>query len=82
VVQLCNSLGIVMEYINAGLTSIIQPCDVYCNRQLKRLIWSSYYSFKNSLNLSTASKVPVARENLVKWVENAFENIVNEQKKS
>ena len=33
-----ESLGIVVEYINKGMTSVQQPCDLWTNQTLKSFV--------------------------------------------
>jgi hypothetical protein len=82
VLAFAKELGIVVDFISAGLTSIIQPCDICCNKKLKGLIRRSYYQHKSFLRLETGQKVRVDREHLVAWIEQAVSDVDSDQKRS
>jgi hypothetical protein len=76
-----ESLGIVLEYINKGMTSVQQPCDLWANQPFKSFIKNKkYYEFRLSLNLSCQRKVQVPRELFVNWVEEGIVHLVNSQR--
>ena len=77
-----RACGIVIELVFAGMTSGMQPCDIWLNRSVKKNIRTLYYEYKNSLNLKTGEKVCVPREMLVKWVEEALKQCNDKQKKT
>ena len=77
-----EELGIVIELLYAGMTSIMQPCDIWLNKAVKVYIKRLYYEYKNSLQLKTGDKVSVPREIMVKWVEEALQNCNDKQKRS
>jgi hypothetical protein len=77
-----NSVGIILEFINKGMTSLQQPCDLWANQPLKAFIKKKYYEFRMSLDLSSQRKVKVPRETVVKWVEQATQHLCNSQKHS
>ena len=82
VLQHAEELGIVIELVFAGMTSGMQPCDIWLNRSVKKNIRTLYYEYKNSLNLKTGGKVCVPIEMLVKWVEEALKQCNDKQKKT
>ena len=79
IVDYMETLGFVVEFIHAGMTSIEQPCDIYLNRTAKGIVRDQYYRYKGSLNLPAGSKCPVTSEHLVQWVEFAFEKVQKDQ---
>ena len=56
-----------------GITSLMQPCDIWLNKAVKSNIKTQYHAYKNSLKLKTGENVSVPRELFVQWVENAFQ---------
>ena len=49
VLEHAKQLGIVIELLYAGMTSIMQPCDIWLNKAFKKYIQEKYYEFKNLL---------------------------------
>ena len=76
IVDYMHSLGFVVEFIHAGMTSIQQLCDIYLNKTLNSILRSKYYTYKTSLNLPTVGKYAVSRELLVQWVEEALAKLL------
>ena len=74
-------MGIVIELLYAGMTSIMQPCDIWLNKAFKKFIQSKYYEYKTSLGLKTGQKVNVPREAIISWIEQAIEHLNAKQKK-
>jgi len=74
---------LVVEFIDPCLTSIYQPPDVAVNRVLKKMIREEYHnhvtelcrSSEQTTNLNAGDKIPVSRENLVQFIENAYNKI-------
>jgi hypothetical protein len=73
--QHAERIGIVLEYINKGMTSVQQPCDLYANQQIKQIIKDLYTEYRLSLNLQEQLKVKVPRELFVTWVEKALHQV-------
>jgi hypothetical protein len=77
---------IFIEYIQEGMTSIHQVCDISINKPLKALIKKEYFKFRyDSIKDICAAELAgcvltVPRENLVEMIEKAFDEI-NEQNK-
>jgi hypothetical protein len=78
VLQKAVELGIKIEFIPEGLTSVLQVCDLLCNRPLKHAIKVKYNSYLTSGNLvrSNNGSVVVTRESLVQWAEEACEDFM------
>ena len=74
---------LVVEFIDPCLTSIYQPPDVAVNGPLKKMIREEYHNHvaelfstsKQSANLKAGDKIPVSRENLVGFIQNAYDKI-------
>jgi len=49
-------LGIVLEYINKGMTSVQQPCDLFANQQIKKNVKDSYYEYRMTLKFDDRPK--------------------------
>ena len=49
VLDYAKELGIVVELLYAGMTAIMQPCDIWLNKMIKTTIKRLYYAYKNSL---------------------------------
>ena len=71
VLQCAKDLCIVVEPLYAGITAIMQPCDIWLNKSVKTTIKRLYYAYKNSLKLETGQKVVVPREQIISWIEQA-----------
>ena len=69
VLDYAKELGIVVELLYAGMTAIMQPCDIWLNKMIKTTIKRLYYAYKNSLKLQTGDKVVVPREVIINWIE-------------
>ena len=73
----------VEEFIDPCLTSIYQPSDVAVNGPLKKMIREEYHNHvaelfstsKQSANLKAGDKIPVSREKLVEFIQNAYDKI-------
>ena len=82
VLEHAKELGIVVELLYAGMTSIMQPCDIWLNRAFKKYLQDKYYEYKNSLHLQTGQKVNVPREQIISWVEEAIQHHNAKQKQT
>ena len=79
VLEHANKLGFVVEFINKGMTSVQQPCDLYANQQIKKIIKDKYHEYRMSLTFEEQTKVKVPRELFVSWVEIALREVNNKQ---
>ena len=81
---------LVVEFIDPCLTSIYQPPDVAVNGPLKKMIREEYHNHvaelfstsKQSASLNAGDKIPVSRENLVEFIQNAYGKINSVNKKN
>ncbi|EEY60100.1 uncharacterized protein PITG_12410 [Phytophthora infestans T30-4] len=76
-----NEKGIMYEVIRAGLTSIMQICDLYVNRPLKAAIKKIFMRWKVSQTIPPGGKYKVDRVQVIQWVEEAV-SMVNEKQNS
>ncbi|EEY56823.1 cleavage induced hypothetical protein [Phytophthora infestans T30-4] len=76
-----NEKGIMYEFIPAGLTSIMQICDLYVNRPLKAAIKKNFMRWKVSQTIPPGGKYKVDRVQVIQWVEEAV-SMVNEKQNS
>ena len=60
-----KELGIIVELLYAGMTAIMQPCDIWLNKAIKTIIKRLYSAHKNSLKLEPGQKVEVPREQII-----------------
>jgi len=81
VIQHAETLGIVVAFINKGMTSVQQPCDLFANQQIKSIIKEQYYTFRMTLDFASQSKVKVPMEMFVTWVEKAVDAVDKKQRK-
>ena len=71
-----KELGIIIvELLYAGMTAIMQPCDIWLKKAIKTIIKRLYYAHKNSLKLETGQKVEVPREQIISWIEQAVHEV-------
>jgi DDE superfamily endonuclease len=76
-----SQLGCDVDYISAGYTCVMQPCDVGANAPLKRsiLLQHRQWLIKNYAKLKPKQKFPVPeRSDIIEWVENAFAQVTVE----
>ena len=69
------SLNIVVCFIPAGLSSILQVCDLLVNKSLKQYFKKQYSSFKIRSDPGPGGKYAVHRDDILVWMEdgvNAF----------
>jgi hypothetical protein len=77
-----------VEFIDPCLTSIYQPPDIVVNGPLKKMIREEYHNhvfelFRNSeesLSLNAGDKIPVSREDIVGFIENAYDKFLQTEK--
>ncbi len=77
-VDLCNNLGVDVDYVPAGYTCVLQPVDVGFNAQLKKNIRDHYHQWciKMYKNLGNGCKIPTPdRKEIVEWVNDAYDKI-------
>ena len=74
-------LGIILGFVPTGLTSILQVCDLYCNKPIKAFAKSSFLKWKISQPLLPCDKYKVDRKHVIGWIEEAIIRAkVNNQK--
>ena len=64
-----KNIGIVIETIPAGMTSIIQVCDLLCNKPIKQYFKRRYQAWKMRQNIPAGNKYKVKREDVISWLE-------------
>ncbi|OQR85418.1 hypothetical protein ACHHYP_11851 [Achlya hypogyna] len=79
VMQYAEEIGIVLSFIPAGLTSILQVCDLIINKALKAAFKRRYCEFKIKNDPGPGGKYIVARENVLEWIETATREIDSAQ---
>ena len=79
VLDCAKELGIIVELLYAGMTAIMQPCDIWLNKAIKTIIKRLYYAHKNSLKLEPGQKVEVPREQIISWIEQAVHEVHADQ---
>ena len=72
--QYLTEKGIVFDYIHAGMTSIMQPCDIWANKPFKQRVKGESYAFKNDSDYATGDKITVTREHLVAQLFSIYTN--------
>ena len=70
-VQFMRLNGIYYLTIEKCITSIMQPCDIYCNKPVKQRVKVQYGEWKISQDVPIGGKYKVDRKTFVKWVESA-----------
>ena len=80
VLEYAEKLGIVVEFINKGMTSVQQPCDLYANQQVKKIVRRLYHEYRMTLNFEAQTKVKVPRELFVSWIEAAIDEVHKAQR--
>jgi DDE superfamily endonuclease len=76
-----GELGFDVDYIPAGYTCVLQPCDVDVNAPFKRSTryQHSEWCIKINHNLQPKQKFPVLQQkDIVEWVENSYAKITVE----
>ena len=82
VLDCAKELGIIVELLYAGMTAIMQPCDIWLNKAIKTIIKRLYYAHKNSLKLEPGQKVEVPREQIISWIEQAVHEVHADQRRT
>jgi DDE superfamily endonuclease/Tc5 transposase DNA-binding domain len=80
-VTACNDIGVDVDYIPAGYTCVLQPVDVGFNAPFKRHIRDYHHKWciDKYRGVSNAMKLPTpTRDDIVKWVTDAYEKIPEE----
>ena len=78
VLEYAKTLGIVVEFINKGMTlhsAALRFVQVWANQPLKRYVKEEYYKYRISLNLADQREVKVPHETFVKWVEEGIQSL-------
>jgi len=74
---------LVIDYVDNCLTGIYQPCDVVVIALLKRILCRKYHEALSekiqSGSLAPGDLLKISREELTTWLEEAVEEINNEQ---
>jgi hypothetical protein len=66
-----ESKSILLSFIPAGLTSIMQVCDLYSNKPIKEYIKKRFRLWKIKQSLPAGSKYKVDRKDIIEWIEEA-----------
>ena len=69
------SLGITVSFIPAGLTNILQVCDILVNKPLKAVFKKQYCSWKIRTDPGPGLKYEINRDLAITWLENATVDI-------
>ncbi|OQR89675.1 hypothetical protein ACHHYP_06125 [Achlya hypogyna] len=64
-------LGIIVGFIPAGITSILQVCDLFLNKPLKAAFKRSCCAYKMRCDLGPGGKYKGDRDDIVIWIEEA-----------
>ena len=75
VVEYAQRLGIVVDFINKGMTSVQQPCDLYANQRIKKVVKELYHEYRLTLAFDEQTNVKVPRELFLSWVETAVDTV-------
>ncbi|KAJ8559047.1 hypothetical protein ON010_g8401 [Phytophthora cinnamomi] len=81
IIEYMSETGLVYEFIPAGLTSIMQICDLYANHPLKAAIKKKFLQWKISKRIPPGGKYQVDRMQVIHWVEEAV-SAMNETQSS
>jgi len=69
----------VIKYIDECCTLIYQPCGVIVNKVLKQKIRATYFNHLLTTSSHPGEQVKVSREILVKFIEDAYSQINDDQ---
>ena len=75
VVTAIQELGIEVENLPGGCTSLCQPVDVGVNKPLKTKIRKAWEEWMIDVGLSTGKTSPPTRELIVQWVKDACDDL-------
>lgn len=79
VLEHAHSIGVEIEFINKGMTSIQQPCDLWANCPAKNGIKKRYYAWRMEQSPKAGQKLKIPRETFIHWVEEAFKALHDSQ---
>ncbi len=84
VVNCAEELGLIMGFIPAGLTSVLQVCDMVVNKPLKQRFKQQYCAYKTNTDPGPGGKYKLHRDTILTWLERSFENFnrANEDNKT
>ncbi len=68
-------LGITIGFIPAGLTSILQVCDLLINKPLKAAFKKQYCAWKIKNDPGPGKKYKIDRDLIITWMENATNDL-------
>jgi hypothetical protein len=68
-------LGIIVAFIPAGMTSILQVCDLVLNKPLKAAFKRRYCSWKMRSDPGPGGKYKVNRDDVLVWIEDAAKEV-------
>jgi hypothetical protein len=66
---------LVIGYIPAGLTSVLQVCDLYSNAPLKSDVKKRFLRWKISQVVRPGGKYKVDRKQVIHWIEDAIQHL-------
>jgi len=75
-----KEIGIVVAFIPAGLTSILQICDLVLNKPLKLAFKKRYGMFKMRADPGPGGNYKVDRDDVLVWLEEAAEEVSKQQR--
>ena len=70
-----HELGITVGVIPAGLTSILQVCDLLINKPLKAAFKNQYCAWKIRTDPGPGMKYKIDRDLIITWIENATHDL-------
>jgi hypothetical protein len=84
VVGYAQELGFAMSFIAAGLTSVLQVCDLVANKPLKQRFRQLYNQFKIRNDPGPGGKYKVERDDVLVWLEQGISefNAANKNKRT
>jgi DDE superfamily endonuclease len=74
-----RELDITVAFIPAGLTSILQVCDLIVNKPIKAAFKRSYCAFKMRNDPGPGGKYVVDRDDVLVWIEEAMKEVNKSQ---
>jgi hypothetical protein len=74
VVNFAEDLGLIMGFIPAGQTSVLQVCDMVVNKPLKQRFEQQYCAYKTNMDPGLGGKYKLHRDMILTWLEKSFEN--------
>ena len=70
-----REIGITVAFIPAGMTSILQVCDLVINKPLKAAFKRRYCAFKMRSDPGPGGKYKVERDDVLVWIEEATKEL-------